>query len=59
MNKASIIIVTAFITFLCTSVKAVKAVKVGEWEGDLDCCTPMQSFTSTTASILVTGPEDQ
>lgn len=56
MNKASIIIVTAFITFLCTSVKAVK---VGEWEGDLDCCTPMQSFTSTTASILVTGPEDQ
>lgn len=56
MNKASIIIVTASITFLCTSVKAVK---FGEWEGDLDCCTPMQSFTSTTVSMVVAGPEDQ
>jgi uncharacterized repeat protein (TIGR01451 family) len=32
----------------------LKAVKPGNWIGDVDCCTPSESFSSSTVAIEVT-----
>ena len=32
----------------------LKAVKPGMWSGDVDCCTPSESFSSATVAIEVT-----
>ena len=32
----------------------LKAVKPGDWSGDVDCCTPSESFSSATVAIEVT-----
>ena len=37
----------------------LKAVKPGRWQGDVDCCTPMESFSTAVALIEVTGPAAQ
>jgi len=37
----------------------LKAVKPGMWQGDVDCCTPSESFSSEAAAILVTETADQ
>lgn len=37
----------------------LKAVKPGTWQGDIDCCTPMENFTSVTEQILVTAAAAQ
>lgn len=31
----------------------LKAVKPGTWQGDVDCCTPMESFSTAIATIMV------
>lgn len=31
----------------------MKAVKPGRWQGDVDCCTPMESFSTAVAVIEV------
>ena len=37
----------------------LKATKPGTWEGDVDCCTPLESFSTAVATITVAEAEAQ
>ncbi|MFU8894512.1 MAG: hypothetical protein ACNA8L_12880 [Luteolibacter sp.] len=37
----------------------LKAAKPGMWQGDVDCCTPLENFTSEVATIMVSDAADQ
>lgn len=37
----------------------LKAAKPGKWQGDVDCCTPMENFSTAVAWIVVTDPAAQ
>jgi len=37
----------------------LKASKAGTWEGDVDCCTPLENFSTAVATITVTDAAAQ